>query len=62
MRQVTCGLCAGQCVVTPEANSTVYWLGLQMQRVADRMQSGDADGAASTMRVAARLAFKLMAR
>jgi hypothetical protein len=61
VRQVRCGLCAGQRVVTREANFTVHRLGLEMQRVADRMQSGDADGAATRMRVAARIAFELIA-
>ena len=56
-----CGLCHGAGSVTRAQIADLPKLCLQMQRVADLMQAGDADEAATAFRVALRIARSMIA-
>ena len=55
-----CGLCEGTGHVSRSRVEVLHDLRLQMQRVADFMQAGNADAAAEACRVAVRLAHSMM--
>jgi transposase-like protein len=55
-----CALCAGHGSVERSRLEWVPRLREQMQRLADLMQAGDADGAAKAARIAFRIARSLM--
>lgn len=55
-----CALCIGARYVAGERLQSFDHLRGRMQRVADRMQAGDADGAAQAARLAARIASAML--
>lgn len=56
----TCGLCAGHGSVERSRLQALPRLREQMQRLADLMQAGDADGAANAARVAFHIARSMI--